>query len=140
VGDDAVALPQEKQHLIVPIVGAQRPSVMEHDGLTSAPILVEDFGAVLRRDHAHGGDPSSRIAGDRVTEVALHPARFRSLAGFLGPPAGKSGALSRPLAGATPTTARAKAVPRSRPSLKLKACEKTNSRRDVGGAGGDPGL
>jgi hypothetical protein len=47
MGDDPVALCQEEQHLAVPVIGAQRPAMMEHDWLALAPILVEDFGAVL---------------------------------------------------------------------------------------------
>jgi hypothetical protein len=33
VGDHAIAVIQKKQHLIVPIIGGQRPSVAEDDGL-----------------------------------------------------------------------------------------------------------
>ena len=33
VGDDAIAVFQEVEHLGVPVVGAQRPAMMEHDGL-----------------------------------------------------------------------------------------------------------
>ena len=51
--DDPVALVQEEQHLVVPVVGAQRPAVVEDDGLTGAPVLVENLSTVLGRDHAH---------------------------------------------------------------------------------------
>jgi len=46
--DHAVALRQEEQHLVVPVIRRERPAVMEHDGLciAGAPILVEDAGAV----------------------------------------------------------------------------------------------
>ena len=53
MSDDAIALIKEEQHLVVPIVGAQRPAVMEDDGLARAPVLVEDLGAVLGRDRVH---------------------------------------------------------------------------------------
>ena len=53
VGDHAIALLEEEQHLVVPVVGRQRPAVAEHDGLTLAPVLVIDFDAVLRFDKAH---------------------------------------------------------------------------------------
>ena len=33
MGDDAIALVEEEQHLGVPVVGAQRPAVMEDDRL-----------------------------------------------------------------------------------------------------------
>ena len=52
--DHAVALGQEEQHLVVPVVRAQRPAVREHDGLALAPVLVEDLRTVLGRDGAHG--------------------------------------------------------------------------------------
>ncbi len=55
VRDHAKALRQEEHHLRVPIVGAQRPAVVEHDGLPAAPILVENFGAVFGFDEAHRG-------------------------------------------------------------------------------------
>src|SRR6266568_4624000 len=42
VGDDAIAVLEEEQHLRVPIIGRQRPAVAEHDGLTFAPVLVID--------------------------------------------------------------------------------------------------
>ena len=53
VGDDAIAVLEEEQHLRVPIIGRQRPAVAEHDGLTLAPVLVEDLDAVLGGDRAH---------------------------------------------------------------------------------------
>ena len=43
MGDDAIAVIEEEQHLRVPVVGRQRPAVAEHDGLTLAPVLVEDL-------------------------------------------------------------------------------------------------
>ena len=33
VGDDAVAFAEEEQHLVVPVVRAQRPAVVEDDRL-----------------------------------------------------------------------------------------------------------
>ena len=33
VGDDPVAVLEEEHHLRVPVVGAQRPAVVEHDRL-----------------------------------------------------------------------------------------------------------
>ena len=56
--DNAVALVQEVKHLRVPVVGAQRPAMMEDDrlGVLRAPILVEDLDAVLGGDIAHGSD------------------------------------------------------------------------------------
>ena len=49
VGDDAIALAEEEEHLGVPVVGAQRPAVVEHDrlGVLRAPVLVEDLGRRL---------------------------------------------------------------------------------------------
>ncbi len=58
--DDAIAVLQEEQKLRVPVVGRQRPSVMEHDrlGVARAPVLVEDLDAVAGRHIGHGGWPS----------------------------------------------------------------------------------
>src|SRR6516162_10859599 len=40
--NDAIAFAEEKKHLRVPIVCAQRPSMAEHDGLSAAPVFVVD--------------------------------------------------------------------------------------------------
>src|SRR5262245_33023265 len=53
VSDDAEAMLREKQHLAVPGVGAQRPSMRERDHRTVAPVFVIDRRAVLHCDHAH---------------------------------------------------------------------------------------
>ena len=57
VGDDAEALAEEEQHLVVPVVGAQRPTMVEHDRLTGAPVLVENLRAVFRLDAVHDLTP-----------------------------------------------------------------------------------
>jgi hypothetical protein len=53
----AEAALDEEQHLRVPVVAAQRPAVVEDDGLgvLGAPVLVEDLGAVGGGDEVHGG-------------------------------------------------------------------------------------
>jgi hypothetical protein len=58
-GDDAVTVPDEEQHLGVPVVGSERPAVVEHDRLRvpGTPVLVEDLDPVLRGDHAHRCPP-----------------------------------------------------------------------------------
>jgi hypothetical protein len=47
-----------QDHLVVPIIGAQRPSVMKDDRLRimGTPILVENLGALLNLDERHGGE------------------------------------------------------------------------------------
>jgi hypothetical protein len=57
VGDDPETLSHEVQHLVVPVVAAQRPAVVEHDRLPGAPVLVEDLRAVFRLDAVHGLTP-----------------------------------------------------------------------------------
>src|SRR5206468_11692906 len=42
VGDDAIAVLEEKQHLRIPVIGRQRPTMAEHDGLTFAPVFIVD--------------------------------------------------------------------------------------------------
>ena len=44
---DAIAVLKEKRHLVVPVIGRQRPAVAEHNGLTLAPVLVKDLDAVF---------------------------------------------------------------------------------------------
>ena len=51
--DDAEAAVAEEHHLRVPVVRRQRPAMAEHDGLTGAPVLVVDLGAVVRSECAY---------------------------------------------------------------------------------------
>jgi hypothetical protein len=57
MGDNAIVVVGKEQHLRVPVIGRQRPTMAEHDGLTLAPVLVEDLDAVLCRDRAHVTSP-----------------------------------------------------------------------------------
>src|SRR6185503_21313250 len=57
VRDDAIASLQEEQHLIVPVIGRERPAMMEHDGLPAAPVLIEDLCSVLDSNRAHNLSP-----------------------------------------------------------------------------------
>ena len=47
--NDAIALLQEVEHLGVPVVGAERPAMMEDDGLRvpGTPVLVVDRRTIL---------------------------------------------------------------------------------------------
>ena len=69
MGDDAVALLDEVEHLRVPVVTAQRPAVMKNDRLTGAPVLVIDLRSVFGRDCSHGM-PSFALFG-RFGNVCL---------------------------------------------------------------------
>src|SRR5581483_3928559 len=53
VGDNPIPMIQEEQHLVIPIVRAQRPTVTEHNRLSGPPILVENCRAVFHRDRTH---------------------------------------------------------------------------------------
>ena len=57
VADDAIAVRQEEQHLVVPVVGRQGPAMMEHDrlGVLGTPVLKKDLRAVI------GGDVAGSI-------------------------------------------------------------------------------
>jgi hypothetical protein len=67
VGDDAEAVVEEEHHLGVPVVRRERPAVAENDGLTLAPILVEDLDAVLGLDEGHCSLRLYQSLGDRHT-------------------------------------------------------------------------
>ena len=56
MGDDAETFQDEIHHLGVPVVRAERPAVVEDDGLgvLGTPVLVEDFNAVRGGDVGHG--------------------------------------------------------------------------------------
>jgi len=51
VRDRAVTMGRDEHQLVVPRVGVQRPTMTEDDRLAGSPVLVEQFGAVSRRDH-----------------------------------------------------------------------------------------
>src|ERR1700688_1574096 len=51
--DDSMTVLAEKQHLPVPVVGAERPAVAEHDWLSCTPVLVVDLCAVFCRNRSH---------------------------------------------------------------------------------------
>src|SRR5262245_3694747 len=55
MSDDAVALLQEIEQLVVPVIAAERPTMMEHDGLRAlrALVLVENRRAIVCRDRTH---------------------------------------------------------------------------------------
>ena len=53
MGDHAIALIQEEQHLRVPVIGRQRPAMAEHNGLAGTPVLVENLDAVFGCDGGH---------------------------------------------------------------------------------------
>jgi hypothetical protein len=67
MGDNAIAAVEEEQHLRIPVVGRQWPTVTEHDGLTFAPVLVENLDAVFRCDKAHDVFLSPRRRCSSVT-------------------------------------------------------------------------
>ena len=50
-----VAIRQEKKHLRIPVVRAERPSVMEKDhwGIAWSPVFIKDLNTVLRSDITH---------------------------------------------------------------------------------------
>jgi hypothetical protein len=51
--DDPIAVTKEEKHLRVPVVGRKWPTVAKNDGLTFAPVFVENFRAVFCFDGAH---------------------------------------------------------------------------------------
>jgi hypothetical protein len=50
VGDGAVAVLGQEEHLILPGVAIERPAVAEDYGLSFTPVFVIDLGAVFGRD------------------------------------------------------------------------------------------
>ena len=54
MGDAAIAVGSQVDHLAFPGIGIERPAVAEDDGLSRAPVLVVDFRAVFGGDCAHG--------------------------------------------------------------------------------------
>ena len=61
VSDDAIAVPEEEQHLRVPVIGAKRPATAEYDGLAMAPVLVVNLRTIFGCDRAHVVDCGCRL-------------------------------------------------------------------------------
>ena len=59
MGDDSITVMQKEDHLGIPVVGAQRPAMTENDGLTCAPVFVEDLSSVTGRELGHSCSHSS---------------------------------------------------------------------------------
>src|SRR5664280_2033355 len=53
MGDRAIAVGCQEEHLSLPTIGIQRPAVAEHDGVSCAPVLVIDLRAVFGCNPAH---------------------------------------------------------------------------------------
>jgi hypothetical protein len=81
VGDDAITLLAEEEHLRVPGVGGEGPAVGESDGLSGAPILVVDGGAVFGGDRGHVRSPfcDMKLRGPVGIELAKVAFRFSLL-------------------------------------------------------------
>src|SRR5208337_2080038 len=67
MGDNAIAVLHEEQHLRVPIVGRQWPAVAKYDRLTVAPVLVEDLDPVFGGNHAHVTLSFLRVVDNETT-------------------------------------------------------------------------
>jgi hypothetical protein len=53
MSDDAIAAIEEEQHLRIPVIGRQRPTMAEDDGLAFAPILIINLDAVFCFDKTY---------------------------------------------------------------------------------------
>jgi hypothetical protein len=53
MSDAAVATRREKDHLVFPGIGRQRPAVTEDDRLSRPPVLVINLGAIAGLDRGH---------------------------------------------------------------------------------------
>jgi hypothetical protein len=53
MGDAAVPVGAQEQHLVLPRIRVRRPTVAEDQGLTVVPVLVVDLRTVFRRNRTH---------------------------------------------------------------------------------------
>src|SRR6266487_4369407 len=53
MGDDAIAVFEEEQHLRVPVIGRERPAMTEDDGLSFAPIFIINLRSIFGCDRVH---------------------------------------------------------------------------------------
>src|SRR2546430_17199240 len=65
MGDDAIAMIQEKHHLGIPLIRTQWPAMTENNRLSVSPILVIDLCSVFCCDCRHKTSPFGR-APDKI--------------------------------------------------------------------------
>src|SRR5713226_5612057 len=63
MGDDAIAMIQEKHNLGIPVIRTKWPAVTKHNRLSFAPVLVIDLCSVFCRDCRHKTSPFGRVPG-----------------------------------------------------------------------------
>ena len=68
MGDAAIAVGGQKQHLSLPAIRTEGPAVAEHHRLSCAPVLVIDLRTVFRRDRAHCLAPSLSLGSGSVAD------------------------------------------------------------------------
>ena len=152
VGDAPDPPGREEDHLRIPVVGAERPAVAEHDGLTLAPVLVVDLRAVLAGDRAHPclHDSARRKSGRgapagarrrRADRNRRHPVSYYR-AGGIGATAGDRGLRREPSAmrEAAPDRAGSGAPKNGRLRRRGRALELDGRRRARAPRGRAPGY
>src|SRR5258708_5873330 len=77
VGNDAIAVLSQKEHLRIPGVCVQRPSMRKHDGWPRAPIFVENRGPIFRCDRIHLNFSLIFFSAERERLLARFGLRFR---------------------------------------------------------------
>src|SRR4051794_13685888 len=87
MSDHPIALRSEEHQLIVPIVSAQRPTMVKHNRLAvpGAPVFIVELRAVFRCDECHGvaslgwrGRPAGPVPGHNQPEWRANKSVERS--------------------------------------------------------------
>jgi hypothetical protein len=73
MGDNPIAMMQEEQHLVVPVVRAERPTVAEHYWLSFTPVLVVDLCTVFRRDSGHESLLLRKVCSNKTVATGPWP-------------------------------------------------------------------
>src|SRR5664280_2446207 len=69
MGNAAIAVGSQKQHLSFPTIRTKRPSVTEHHRPSCAPVLVIDLRTVFRHNRAHCLSPFLSTRGSSISHV-----------------------------------------------------------------------
>src|ERR1700692_4858581 len=62
MGYNPIAMMQEEQHLVIPVVRAERPTMAENYRLSFTPVLVVDLCAIFGRNSGHESFLLSSVA------------------------------------------------------------------------------
>ena len=79
MGDNPIAMMQEEQHLVIPVVRAERPTMAENYRLSFTPVLVVNLYTVFGRDSGHENLLLSNVCSNKTVPTGCGRRTFWSI-------------------------------------------------------------